>query len=134
MNFTTLRYAILFSNSQNHIVHVINHEWNRSMFVASTMCFVWDTKPDFPSVPPLNDLSTSFFFSFFFFFFFWVRNKHIKEREMYSNRGLGLCLMASGHWTRYDMDTCPVITGIGHKLFSLTERHITILLKSHDNF
>ena len=30
-------------------MHVINHEWNRSMFVASTMCFVWDTKPDLPT-------------------------------------------------------------------------------------
>ena len=49
MNFTTPRYAILFSNSQNHIVHVINHEWNRSMNVASAVSFVWDTKPDFPS-------------------------------------------------------------------------------------
>ena len=25
-------------------MHVINHEWNRSIFVASAMCFVWDTK------------------------------------------------------------------------------------------
>ena len=50
MNFTAPRYAILFSNSQNHIVHVINHEWNRSMNVASAMSFVWDTKPDFPSI------------------------------------------------------------------------------------
>ena len=47
MNFTAPRYAILFSNSQKHIVHVINHEWNRSMNVVSAMSFVWDTKPDF---------------------------------------------------------------------------------------
>ena len=50
MNFTAPRYAILFSNSENHIMHVINHEWNRSMFVTSAVCFVWDTKPDFPSI------------------------------------------------------------------------------------
>ena len=31
-------------------VHVINHEWNRSMFIASAVCFVWDTKPDLPTV------------------------------------------------------------------------------------
>ena len=31
-------------------MHVINHEWNRSMFVAFAMCFVWDTKPDFPNI------------------------------------------------------------------------------------
>ena len=50
MNFTAPRYAILFSNFENHIMHVINHEWNRSMFVASVMCFVWDTKPNLPSI------------------------------------------------------------------------------------
>ena len=50
LNFTTPRYTILFSNSQNHIVHVINHEWNRSMFVTSAVCFVWDTKRDFPTI------------------------------------------------------------------------------------
>ena len=50
MNFTTPRYAILFSNSENRIMHVINHEWNRCMFFASTMCFVWDTKPDLPTI------------------------------------------------------------------------------------
>ena len=44
MNFTTSRYAILFLNSENYIMHVISHEWNRSVFV--TMCFVWDTKPN----------------------------------------------------------------------------------------
>ena len=31
-------------------MHVINHEWNRFMFVAFTMCFVWDTKLDLPSI------------------------------------------------------------------------------------
>ena len=50
MNFTASRYAILFSNFENHIMHVINHEWNRSIFVASAMCFVWDTKSDLPTV------------------------------------------------------------------------------------
>ena len=50
MNFTAPRYAILFLNSENYIMHVINHEWNRSMFVASTVCFVWDTKLDFPTI------------------------------------------------------------------------------------
>ena len=39
MNFTAPRYVILFLNFEIYIVHVINHEWNRSM------CFVWDTKP-----------------------------------------------------------------------------------------
>ena len=50
LNFTAPRYAIFFSNSENHIMHVINHEWNRSMFVASAVCFVWDTKLDIPSI------------------------------------------------------------------------------------
>ena len=31
-------------------MHVINHEWNRSMFGASTVCFVWNTKLDFPTM------------------------------------------------------------------------------------
>ena len=50
MNFITPRYAILFLNSEIYIVHIINHERNRSMFVASAVCFVWDTKLDFPIV------------------------------------------------------------------------------------
>ena len=50
MNFTALRYSILFLNSENYIMHVINHEWNRSMFVASAMRYVWDTKPDLPTI------------------------------------------------------------------------------------
>ena len=37
MNFTTPRYAILFLNSEIYIMYVINHEWNRSMFVVC--CF-----------------------------------------------------------------------------------------------
>ena len=52
MNFTAPKYAILFLNSENYIMHVINHEWNRFIFVASAMCFVWDTKPYFPSSLP----------------------------------------------------------------------------------
>ena len=31
-------------------MHFINHEWNRSMFVASAVCFVWDTKLDFSTI------------------------------------------------------------------------------------
>ena len=31
-------------------MHVINHEWNRSMFVTSAVCFVWDTKLDLPTI------------------------------------------------------------------------------------
>ena len=50
LNFIAPRYAILFLNSKIYIVHVINHEWNRSMFVASAVCFVWYTKPDFPTL------------------------------------------------------------------------------------
>ena len=46
MNFTASRYAIFFLNSEIYIVQVIDHEWNRSLFVASAMCFVWGTKPD----------------------------------------------------------------------------------------
>ena len=56
LNFTAPRYAILFSNSENHIMHVINHEWSRSMFVASSKCFVWDTKPDLPTVTSITFL------------------------------------------------------------------------------
>ena len=50
MNFTALRYAILFLSSEIYIVHVINHEWNRSIFVASAVYFVWDTKSNFPTI------------------------------------------------------------------------------------
>ena len=50
LNFTAPRYAIMFLNSEIYIVHVINHEWNKSIFVASAMCFVWNTKPDFPTI------------------------------------------------------------------------------------
>ena len=47
LNITTSRYAFysLFYNSR---LHVISHEWSRFVFVASAVCFVWDTKPDFP--------------------------------------------------------------------------------------
>ena len=31
LNFTTPRYAFLFSNSETYIVHVINCEWSRSV-------------------------------------------------------------------------------------------------------
>ena len=40
----------MFLNSEIYIVHVINHEWNRSMFVASAVCFVWDIKLYFPTL------------------------------------------------------------------------------------
>ena len=56
LNFTTSRYAILFSNSENHIMYVINHEWNRFMFVASSKCFVWDTKPNLPTATSITFL------------------------------------------------------------------------------
>ena len=48
LNFTAPRYAFysLFCNSR---LHVIFHEWSRFVFVASTVCFVWDTKPNFPT-------------------------------------------------------------------------------------
>ena len=36
-------------------MHVINYEWNRSMFVTSAMCFVWDTKPDLPIETRVRD-------------------------------------------------------------------------------
>ena len=49
LNFTTPRYVILFLNSEIYIVRVINREWNRSMFVAFAVCFVWNTKPNFPT-------------------------------------------------------------------------------------
>ena len=40
-------------------MHVINHEWNRSMFVASAMCFVWDTKLDLPIYNTSRNKSSS---------------------------------------------------------------------------
>ena len=48
LNFTVPRYAFysLFYNSR---LHVIFHEWSRFVFVASTVCFVWDAKPNFPT-------------------------------------------------------------------------------------
>ena len=39
-------------------MHVINHEWNRSIFVASAMCFVWDTKDTNVSVDLINAYET----------------------------------------------------------------------------
>ena len=53
LNFTTPRYAFysLFHNSR---LHVIFHEWSRFVFVASAVCFVWDTKPDFPTSSSLK--------------------------------------------------------------------------------
>ena len=49
LNFTTSRYAFLFSNSETYIVHVINCEWNRFVNFSAThkhisnMIF-WDLK------------------------------------------------------------------------------------------
>ena len=71
MNFTAPRYAILFSNSQNHIVHVINHEWNRSMNVASAMSFVWDTKPVFLQYSPGRSNLYALFISMVLLGFGW---------------------------------------------------------------
>ena len=53
LNITTSRYAFysLFYNSR---LHVISHEWSRFVFVASAVCFVWDTKPDFPTSSSLK--------------------------------------------------------------------------------
>ena len=59
LNFTAPRYAILFLNSKIYIVLIINHEWNRSMYVASAVCFVWDTKPDLPTTTSPSPLSVS---------------------------------------------------------------------------
>ena len=49
-DFTAPRYAILFLNFEIYIVCVINHELNRSMYVAFAVCFVWDTKPNLPTI------------------------------------------------------------------------------------
>ena len=42
LNFTTPRYALLFLNSEIYIMHVINHEWSRSIHILLRV-FVWDT-------------------------------------------------------------------------------------------
>ena len=39
MNFTASRYVIFFLNSEIYIMRVINHEWNRSIYVTSAVCF-----------------------------------------------------------------------------------------------
>ena len=59
LNFIAPRYAFysLFYNSR---LYVIFHEWSRSVFFASAVCFVWDTKLDFPTIPPM----VYFFLSF----------------------------------------------------------------------
>ena len=52
------------------MLHIISHEWSRSVFVTSAVCFVWDAKPDFPtshSFPShfsisVSSLSISLFF------------------------------------------------------------------------
>ena len=48
LNFTAPRYAF-YSLFYNLRLHVIFNEWSRSVFVASVMCFVYDTKPDIPT-------------------------------------------------------------------------------------
>ena len=47
MNFTTLRYAILLLNFEIYIVHFINHEWNRYIFVAFAVYFCMRYKTRF---------------------------------------------------------------------------------------
>ena len=48
LNFTTSRYAFLFSNSETYIVHVINCEWSRSVnFSFHNMYF---PSPSWPSI------------------------------------------------------------------------------------
>ena len=43
-NFTTLRYAFLFSNFETYIVHVINCEWSRSVnFSAAHVLYAIQT-------------------------------------------------------------------------------------------
>ena len=43
-NFTTLRYAFLFSNFETYIVHVINCEWSRSVnFSAAYVLYAIQT-------------------------------------------------------------------------------------------
>ena len=61
LNFIAPKYTFysLFYNSR---LPVIFHEWSRSVFVASTVYFVWDTKPDFPTIPPMV----------YFFLSFWA--------------------------------------------------------------
>ena len=39
----------LHQGMQNSRLHDIFHEWSRSVIVASTVCFVWDAKPNFPT-------------------------------------------------------------------------------------
>ena len=44
LNFTTPRYAFLFSNSETYIVHVINCEWSRSInFSAAYVLYAIQT-------------------------------------------------------------------------------------------
>ena len=47
LNFTAPRYTILFLNSEIYIVHVINHEWNRSIFFASAVCVLYEIQTRF---------------------------------------------------------------------------------------
>ena len=51
-------------------MRAINHEWNKSMYVASAVCFVWGTKPDFPTVyiKLIVDQTQKDFWVFYLFF------------------------------------------------------------------
>ena len=46
-----VRFLFFILNSR---LHVIFYEWSKSVFVTSAMCFVWDTKPDFPTISGLQ--------------------------------------------------------------------------------
>ena len=97
-NFTTLRYAFLFSNFETYIVHVINCEWSRSvnfsaayvlyaiqtcifpttsMKLSTTLLFIFKSYTLPNKSQSITLFSLLFFFSFFlglslFLFFFWV--------------------------------------------------------------
>ena len=56
LNFTALRYALLFLNSKIYIVHVINSEWSRSFNFFRYVNFVCDTNMYFSNNWYQNDL------------------------------------------------------------------------------
>ena len=63
LNFTTPRYAFLFSNSETYIVHVINCEWSRSVNFSATHMHI--SNMIFLRLKELSETHSPIFYFFF---------------------------------------------------------------------
>ena len=68
LNFTTPRYAFLFSNSETYIVHVINFEWSRSVNFSTAYVLYAIRTFIFPIAMTLSIV----YFILFYYYTFWV--------------------------------------------------------------